>query len=240
MTEWWTYRLSDFLLFSPRTYYRLIERYNAAVWPAHVLMLAVGAGILWLLLRPTPGRSRAIAALLAALWTWVAWAFVWRRYATINWAATYFGCLFAIEAVLLGWIGVVRRGLLFRAVKGAGGVAGVVLLAFAAVVYPLLAPAAGRDWRQAEVFGIAPDPTVIGTLGLLLLAESRARTGLLVVPGLLVAISGATLWALASPEKWVMPSVLLFAAVALRRDSSSRGVPGTGDARAAARRETNL
>jgi hypothetical protein len=33
MPEWWTYTLSDFLLFSPRAYYRLIERHNAAVWP---------------------------------------------------------------------------------------------------------------------------------------------------------------------------------------------------------------
>jgi uncharacterized protein DUF6064 len=240
MSEWWTYRLSDFLLFSPRAYYRLIERYNAAVWPAHILMLALGAGLLWMLLRPTPGRSRAVAALLAALWAWVAWAFVWRRYATINWAAMYFVWLFAIEAVLLGWLGVVRNGLPFRAGKSTASVTGVVLLAFAVFVYPLLAPAAGWDWRQAEVFGIAPDPTVIGTLGILLIAESRARTGLLVVPGLLVAISGATLWAMASPEKWVMPCVLLFAAFALRRDSSSRGVPGTGGAREEARRETSL
>ena len=26
MSEWWTYRPSDFLLFAPRTYYRLFER----------------------------------------------------------------------------------------------------------------------------------------------------------------------------------------------------------------------
>ena len=29
MSEWWTYRLSNFLLFSPRTYYRLFELYNS-------------------------------------------------------------------------------------------------------------------------------------------------------------------------------------------------------------------
>ena len=33
MSEWWTYSLSDFLLFSPRTYYRLFELYNLAIWP---------------------------------------------------------------------------------------------------------------------------------------------------------------------------------------------------------------
>ena len=33
MSEWWTYRPSDFLLFAPRTYYRLFELYNAEIWP---------------------------------------------------------------------------------------------------------------------------------------------------------------------------------------------------------------
>ena len=28
MSEWWTYRLSDFLLYAPRTYFRLFELYN--------------------------------------------------------------------------------------------------------------------------------------------------------------------------------------------------------------------
>jgi hypothetical protein len=31
MSEWWTYSLWDFLLFSPRTYYRLFELYNLAI-----------------------------------------------------------------------------------------------------------------------------------------------------------------------------------------------------------------
>jgi hypothetical protein len=30
MSEWWTYTLSDFLLFSPRVYYRLFELHNRA------------------------------------------------------------------------------------------------------------------------------------------------------------------------------------------------------------------
>jgi len=42
MSEWWTYRLSDLLLFSPRTYYRLFELYNAAIWPAQVLAVVIG------------------------------------------------------------------------------------------------------------------------------------------------------------------------------------------------------
>ena len=43
MSEWWTYSLSDFLLFSPRTYRRLFELYNAQVWPAHLVAVGLGA-----------------------------------------------------------------------------------------------------------------------------------------------------------------------------------------------------
>ena len=58
MPEWWTYSLSDFLLFSPRTYYRLIERHNLAVWPAQLLAFVLGLAIAFLLLQPTRARGQ--------------------------------------------------------------------------------------------------------------------------------------------------------------------------------------
>src|SRR5262245_33918588 len=74
MPEWWTYSLSDFLLFSPRIYYRLFELYNAAIWPLQILALMLGAAVFGLLLSGVIWRGRAIAAVLAACWLWVAWA----------------------------------------------------------------------------------------------------------------------------------------------------------------------
>ena len=45
MPEWWTYSLADFLMFAPRTYYRLIELYNRDVWPAHLATIALGIAL---------------------------------------------------------------------------------------------------------------------------------------------------------------------------------------------------
>lgn len=45
MSEWWTYTLSDFLMFSPRVYYRLFELMNRELWPAPLVTLALGAAI---------------------------------------------------------------------------------------------------------------------------------------------------------------------------------------------------
>ncbi len=216
MPEWWTYTLSDFLMFSPRTYYRMLERHNAAVWPAQVLALGLGLVILALLRWPSARQGRILSGIVALLWAWVAWAFLWNRYAAINWPATYFAWGFAIQGLLFVWIGVVRGRLGFSLNRDPAGLLGIALFIVALVVYPLLAPLFGRTWQQAEGFGIMPDPTVIATLGLLLLAGSRPHWGLLAVPMLWCVVSGATLLAMGSPDAWVPPlaGLLAFAASA--------------------------
>ena len=158
MSEWWTYELSDFLLFAPRTYYRLFELYNRAIWPAHILALGAGGAVLVLLRRGDAGAGRAVAAILAACWLWVAWGFHFERYATINWAATWFAAAFAIEAALLAWTGAIRGRLRFGASTPTVRRAGVGMVLFALVVQPLIGPLAGRDWVQAELFGARARP----------------------------------------------------------------------------------
>ena len=176
MSEWWTYRIQDFLLFSRETYVRLFERYHRDIWPLQLLAIAAGIGILVLMGKQRGGRG--IAAILAIAWVWVAWAFHLQRYATINWAATYFAAAFAVEAVLLVGIGLRPP---FRRF-------GLVLFSLALAVPPLL--------PRHEVFGITPDPTALATIAIILCATGRLRYVLLVIPLLWCAISGATLWAL--------------------------------------------
>jgi len=66
MSEWWTYSLSDFLMFSSRSYYRLIESYNAAIWPAHLLALMAGLVVIVAIVRPRQHLQRSAALVLAA------------------------------------------------------------------------------------------------------------------------------------------------------------------------------
>jgi hypothetical protein len=204
MSEWWSYSLTDLLLFSPRTYYRLFAIYNAAVWPAHVLALALGAVILLLIRRDERKQAHFIAAILAGCWLWVGWAYHWQRYATINWAATYFAVGFALEALLLTWVGVIRRGFAFPAHPHATNRIGLGMFVFALAVQPLIGLIAGRDWKQLELFGIAPDPTAAATLGILL-AAGRVHFGLLIIHLLWCTIAGATLLTMGSPEALMMP-----------------------------------
>ena len=83
------------------------------------------------------------------------------------------------------------------------GVAGCGIFIFALVVQPLIGPLLGRSWLQTEVFGTAPDPTVVATLGVLVAAQ-RKYWGLLILPLVWCAISAATLWAMQAPDALVM------------------------------------
>jgi Family of unknown function (DUF6064) len=212
MSEWWTYRPEDFLLFSPRVYWRMFELHNAELWPLQVLTLA--AGIFILLIAWRPGIwARWIAFILAMLWVFVGWSFLWDRYATINWAIAYVAPAFAVEGMLLLAIGLLLHGLTFDRRGPARGV-GYLLLAFALAGYPLLAPLQGRGWASSEVFGIAPDPTVIATLGVLLLARGRLWPVLLPIPFLWCLLSGMTLLTMGEPQAWAPLAALALAAAA--------------------------
>lgn len=221
MSEWWTYRPSDFLLFAPRTYYRLFELYNVEVWPLHIVALCAGVMILLLMRSRIAWRGRLIAAMLAACWLWVAWAFHWQRYATINWAASYFAVGFAIEAVLLIWTGVVRDHLRFDSNLSVATRTGVAIFAFALLVQPLLGLLSGRQWRQLEVFGVAPDPTVVATLGLLL-AASRIHGVALPVPLLWCLLGSATLWSMNAADALILPIAAVLALLFIFRRSAAR------------------
>jgi Family of unknown function (DUF6064) len=212
MSEWWTYSLSDFLLFSPRTYYRLFELYNLAIWPMHVVALAAGLAILWAWRRRGPEHGRLIAVLLAVSWLWIAWAYLLGHYDTINWAARYFAMGFALQTLSLIWVGFARNGLRLRWASDAVSRVGLGIFLFALLLQPLIGSLVGRPWTQTEIFAMAPDPTVAATLGVLLAAD-RPHWMLLVIPLLWCAVSGATLWTMQSPDALVTPAIALLVIV---------------------------
>ncbi len=211
MKVWLSYSLSDFLLFTPQTYYRLFDLYNRAIWPVHVAVAAIGLLLLVLLLHGGERRAQAIAGVLAACWLWVAWAFLFARYDPINWMARYAATGFTLEAFLLLVAGI----LLNRPRSGThvvspdfASLAGTAIVVFALFIQPLFAPLLGRPWTQMEIFGLAPDPTAAATIGALLTLP-RAHWYLFVIPLLWCAITGATLWTMEASDALLMPAIAI-------------------------------
>lgn len=158
--EWWSYRPADFLMFAPRAYWRLFELQHQAWWPSHLACLAAGLAAAAALALRRPRAASGGALLLALASGFAALGFVAERFEAIFWAARLQTALLLVAACGLALaatgLGAHRRG---RARGAALALLGVALLA-----YPLLAPASGRPWSQAEMFALAPDPTAVAVL----------------------------------------------------------------------------
>ena len=223
MSDWLTYAPQDFLLFSPRVYYRLIELHNEALWPLQVAALACGLLLLFLTLRGGAAASRVVFAILGALWMWIAWSFLWERYATINWVVAYAAPLYAAQGLALIWCGAISERLRLAPVTGLVAGATAVLIATAVIGYPLIAPLMGRPWTAAETFGIFPEPTALATLAVLACVP-RGSALLMIIPLLWCVLASEILWLLRSPDSFVPATVALiavFLAILRRRGETS-------------------
>jgi Family of unknown function (DUF6064) len=198
MSEWLSYSLDDLLMFSPRVYWRLFELHNRSIWPAQAIALMLGIAALALLLRPRPWSDWLIASGLGFAWVWVAWSFLWLRYATINWAIAYVAPVFALEALLLILLKGTADRLLFTIDRSVPAGIGLTLYLYAVVFHPLVPLIAGRSLWSAEVLAIAPDPTAIATLGLVAMAPRREIAVIGIIPAAWCLTSWATLHTMGS------------------------------------------
>ena len=186
-----TYRLSDFVLFSATTYFRQFELYNHASWPLHLLAVAFSLVIIYALWKKPRRAARLVAVLLVVSWLWVAWAFLYQRFNQIHIVANWYALGFVLQASLLAWYGVIQNQFVpvsrncLRVKLGTG------LFFVAFILYPFIPFLSGRHWLQLEMIFLAPDPTVLATLAILLFYQSPKV--LFIIPTIWVFLSGMTL-----------------------------------------------
>jgi len=206
---------------------RLLEAYNAWLWPAQLPALALGAWLTWVAWRGTATQFRVALGLLGLVWLWIAWALLDQRLAPLDPAAPYGAYGSAIEGGLL--IALATRfgadlggASSLRRLIGAGFVdTSVTVLPFAAPLFAMVLSADGDPhWRAAAVFGVTPDATALATLGLVV-ALGRHRW-LAVIPLLWCLQSGAMLWELGFGHAWVSPVLAAGALVVLLWDAAPR------------------
>lgn len=200
-----TYSLQDFIPFTESVYWRLFEDMNASNVYLFTLLTLVALGAIR---AAQLSRPIVVAACLAGLWAWVGYDFFWTRYAQLNWAGEYFAWAFWVQSALM-----IGGGFLDRQKRQVSGMnrASIFLVAVA-YMFPLFAPLTGRSLESVELVGMAPDPTVVLTLGLLLTAQ-KTRLWLLFIPTLWCLASGATAWVLGYWPGLLMPILALVACV---------------------------
>lgn len=182
------------LPFTRTEFFEVFVRYNEGVWPAQIVLYALAIAALGLVFARRGQSGRLIAAILALLWLWMGAVYHLAYFRPINPAAGLFGGVFLLGAAAFAWEGVVRGRLRFDPrIRAQSGIA-LALLAYALVVYPLLARLLGHGYPAMPTFGL-PCPTTIFTLGMLALLRPPYPGYVLAVPVLwtLVGVQGALL-----------------------------------------------
>jgi uncharacterized protein DUF6064 len=141
--------------------------------------------------------------LLAAQWAWSATAYHADLFSKINPAAFLFAALFLIEAAVLTWYVVVTRRLRFAAAGGVAHWIGLGLVVYG-LIYPAVGLAAGETYPRTPTFGV-PCPTMIVTIGFLMLLEAPIPLPLVIVPILWAAIGGSAAFTLGILQDLALP-----------------------------------
>jgi len=201
--------------FTAAQFLGVFPAYNAAIWPAQLFAYLLGIIAVAALWWPRSVASRVIPSILALLWAWNAIAYFYHFFSTINPAAVFLAGCFLAESALFAACTATTTGLTFRPARDLKTAAGLGAVGYALLVYPILGIWAGRGLMGGPMFGVAPCPTAIFTIGLLLLVSGPAIIWLSIIPVLWSFVGLAAVFQLGMPEDFGLPvaSIVLAASI---------------------------
>ena len=169
--------------FSVEDFFAVFAAYNAAIWPLRIVAWVGGLVVDVMLLRPSRTADAFIFLICSARGVTRGIGQRLTLFAAVDPAAGWFAALFVLQAVLR-----VAAPFLLRndvvsgeTVPGPTWVAGALIL-FALALYPLIGVFFGHRDTAGPVFGVAPCPTAIFTIGVLPIGDRKRMRWLLILP----------------------------------------------------------
>lgn len=203
------------LPYSIEVLFAVFGQYNKTVWPAQLLAYVLALVALAIVFKPrvfkpsvfkpSAAGTRFIGVVQAIAWAWVGIGFHFVHFAPLNFAAPIYGTFFVLQALLLAWAGLIKASPGYRFHADVFGVVGQGLVIYALVGYPVVDWLMGQDWRHIRSFAMAPGPTMLFTLGLLLSTNGRTPLYLAIIPLLWGLVAGASAWLLGLSQDLVLP-----------------------------------
>jgi Family of unknown function (DUF6064) len=188
------------LPFTVEQFLVVFATYNTAIWPAQIAAYAFGlvaVGALW---RESMIGKRFILFILAGMWAWNGIAYHFGFFATINPMAKGVSVIFVLQAILLAASAVATNNLQFKIRLDLRSALGLGFMLYALLIYELLGYAAGHGLMKGPLFGVAPCPTTIFTIGMLLLAQGTSVGWLAIIPIVWSLIGASAAVLLGVPE----------------------------------------
>src|SRR5687768_17583956 len=146
------------LPFTIEQFLEIFRQYNAAVWPMQIFLLVLAVIAIYFSIRTKPYTDKIIVSVLIFFWLWMGIIYHLVYFARINKTARVFGVLFIIQAIVFLYFGIIRNKLNFKLRTDKYGIAGIILIVFALLIYPLLGYLWGHMYPSSPTFGL-PCPT---------------------------------------------------------------------------------
>ncbi|MFN3844235.1 MAG: DUF6064 family protein [Paracoccaceae bacterium] len=179
--------------------------YNAAIWPFQIGAYGLGLIAAAALVVQSHALMRLGLAGLAVLWAVNGIGYHLMFFAPINPIAPIFAAFFVLQAVLLLASAIQPGDLRLSLRRDLQSVVGLMTIVYALAIYPVLGVWAGHGLMAGPMFGVAPCPTTIFTLGILMIARGRWVVWLSIIPILWSLIGLSAALQLGIPEDLGMP-----------------------------------
>ena len=172
-------------------FYRTLQSYNETFWPMIIITFLLGIVVVYLAARKSGSSSKVISAILSFLWIWSGIVFFIIYYGSMEveflglvmpgvWYLG--GVLFLFQGVLFLIFGVVKSQLSFRLGGDWLSVVGALMIVYAMVIYPVIGFLTGYGYPRYPVFGVAPCPLTIFSLGLFQWSDRKMPIAVVLIP----------------------------------------------------------
>lgn len=170
-------------------FFSTLLKYNETFWLMSIITFLMGILIVYLAVRKY--SSRVISALLCFLWVWSGVVFFIIYYGSMDVeflgmtlpSVWYLGgFLFLVQSSLFLVLGVIKSSISFQVGQDWGSAVGALLVVYAMVVYPLVGVLTGISYPEYPIFGTAPCPVTIFSIGLLLWLDRKVPMIIAVIP----------------------------------------------------------
>jgi len=167
--------------FTVDQFLEVFKNYNQSVFPLQFIFYLIAVVATYLAIKPSPKSGKIISVILSFFWLWMGVVYHLIFFTAINKAAYLFGTLFILQSILFVIFGIFQNKLSFKFSSVKYGIAGIALILYALIIYPVLGYSFGHVYPSSPTFGL-PCPTTIFTFGLLLLTAKKCPLIVLVIP----------------------------------------------------------
>ena len=172
-------------------FFNTLQSYNEAFLSITVFTFLLGVLIVYLAARKSKNSSRVISAIMSFLWIWSGIVFFIIYYGPID--AEFLGLtmpgvwylggiLFLIQSFLFLFFGVVKSSLSFKFSSEISSIIGALMIVYAMVIYPIIGFLSSYGFPRYPIFGTAPCPLTIFTVGLLQWSDREIPLVIVVIP----------------------------------------------------------